>query len=111
MNRLRTMLLIVRRSMRQHAVSTIITVLATAFASGLAMSVFSLSGQAQNAFAGGPVGYDAIVGARGSKTQLVLNTVFHLDASPGNVPWSVYQTLKNDKRIDLAIPYALGDNY
>lgn len=110
MSGLGTLFLIVRRSMRQHALSTTVTVLASAMASGLAMAVISLSGQASDAFAGGPVGFDAVVGARGSKTQLVLNTIFHVDASGGNIPWDLYTSLKDDRRVELAIPYALGDN-
>jgi putative ABC transport system permease protein len=43
--------------------------------------------------------------------QLVLNTVFHLETSPGNLPWEMYQTVANDPRVELAIPYAVGDNY
>lgn len=110
MSGLGTLFLIVRRSMSQHALSTTVTVLASAMASGLAMAVISLSGQASDAFAGGPVGFDAVVGARGSKTQLVLNTIFHVDASGGNIPWELYTSLKEDRRVKLAIPYALGDN-
>ena len=34
---------------------------------------------------GMPTGFDAVLGARGSKLQLVLNSIFHLEASPGNV--------------------------
>jgi putative ABC transport system permease protein len=43
--------------------------------------------------------------------QLVLNTVFHLETSPGNIPWAMYQQIKQDPRVKLAIPYAVGDNY
>lgn len=111
MSQLGTLFLIVRRSMRQHALSTTVTILASALASGLVMAVFSLSGQSRAAFAGGPVGYDAVVGSRSNATQIVLNTIFHLDASPGNIPWSLYKSLEEDRRVELAIPYALGDNY
>ena len=104
--------LLVRRSLRQHAFSTIITVLAVGLASGLTMSVFSIQQQTREAFSGGDVGFDAVLGARGSQLQLVLNTVFHLETSPGNIPWSVYEKLKHDTPgIRLAIPYATGDNY
>jgi len=103
--------LIVRRSLRQHALSTTVTLIATALASGLVMSVFSIQAQTYQAFTGGPAGFDAVLGARGSQLQLVLNTVFHLETSPGNIPWSMYTQLKNDRRIELAIPYATGDNY
>jgi putative ABC transport system permease protein len=103
--------LIVRKSLRQHALSTIITVISVALASGLVMSVFSINDQTYEAFTGGPVGFDAVLGARGSQLQLVLNTVFHLETSPGNIPWELYTTIREDPRVELAIPYALGDNY
>jgi len=102
---------IISRSLRRHAFSTSITMLATALAVGLVMSVFVIQEQANRAFTGGDVGYDAVLGARGSKLQLVLNAVFHLETSPGNLPWSVYHRLKLDPQVELAIPYAVGDNY
>src|SRR5262245_19347546 len=88
-----------------------ITTLAIALASGLVMSVFIIKDQAYSAFTGGAIGYDAVLGARGSQLQLVLNTVFHLETSPGNLPWAIYQTIASDTRVELAIPYAVGDNY
>lgn len=103
--------LIVRRSLRQHAVSTVVTALSVALGSGLVMALFQINAQSFRAFTGGPIGFDAVVGARGSQLQLVLNTVFHLETSPGNIPWSLYQELAQDRRVALAIPYAVGDNY
>lgn len=110
MKSLGVLTLIVWRSLRQHALSSVVTILSAALASGLVMGVFTVAEQSNRAFTGGDVGYDAVVGAKGSELQLVLNTVFHLETSPGNIPWSVYQDLKQDKRVRYAIPYALGDN-
>lgn len=104
-------LLMVRRSLRQHALSTSVTVLSLSLASGLVMSVFSINDQTRKAFTGGEVGFDAVLGARGSQLQLVLNTVFHLETSPGNIPYELFTTIENNPRVELAIPYALGDNY
>jgi putative ABC transport system permease protein len=103
--------LIVRRSLRQHAFSTFITAFSVALGSGLVMAVFAIKTQTYQAFTGGEIGFDAVLGARGSQLQLVLNTVFHLETSPGNIPWSLYQQIKQDPRVRLAIPYAVGDNY
>lgn len=111
MNLLRAVMLIVRRSLRQHVVSTTITTLTAALAAGLVMSVFSIQAQSYTAFTGGPIGYDAVLGARGSQLQLVLNSVFHLETSPGNIPWSLYEELADDGRVELAIPYSTGDSY
>ena len=105
------LLLIVRRSLRQHAVSTIVTALAIALASGLVMSVFVIQKQTYQAFTGGDVGFDAVLGARGSQLQLVLNTIFHLETSPGNLPYTLYTEVSKNPDVELAIPYAVGDNY
>ena len=105
------LLFIVRRSLRQHALSTLITTLSIALGTGLVMAVIGIKAQSVAAFTGGQIGFDAVLGARGSPLQLVLNTVFHLETSPGNIPWTMYQAMKNDSRVELAVPYALGDNY
>ncbi len=103
--------IIVLRSLRQHALSSLVTILSVGLAAGLVMSVFSVARQSREAFSGGPVGFDAVLGARGSQLQLVLNTVFHLETSPGNIPWSLYEEIAAHPRVDLAIPYAVGDNF
>jgi len=102
---------LVRRSLRQHALSSFVTIVSVALAAGLTMSVFAINSQTYDAFTGGKVGFDAVLGARGSQLQLVLNTVFHLETSPGNIPWSLYEEMSQDPRVTLAIPYAVGDNY
>ncbi len=105
------LLLIVRRSLRQHALSTAVTVASVGLATGLVMAVLAVSAQTRDAFTGGPVGFDAVLGARGSQLQLVMNTVFHLETSPGNISWEMYRAVKADERVELAVPYAVGDNY
>jgi len=102
---------LVRRSLRQHALSSFVTIVSVGLAAGLTMSVFAINAQTYDAFTGGKVGFDAVLGARGSQLQLVLNTVFHLETSPGNIPWSLYKEVSEDARVTLAIPYAVGDNY
>ncbi|HML94931.1 MAG TPA: ABC transporter permease [Thermodesulfobacteriota bacterium] len=103
--------LIARKSLAQHRLSTVITVLSVALAAGLVMAVFSIRDQTYDAFTGGPTGFDAVLGARGSQLQLVLNTVFHLETSPGNIPWEMYEAIKENPNVELAVPYAVGDNY
>ncbi len=103
--------LLVRRSLRQHLVSTTITAAAIGLGCGLVMAVFVIQQQAERAFTGDSVGFDAVLGARGSKLQLVLSSVFHVEQSPGNVGWDTYQQVARHPGVELAIPYALGDNY
>jgi putative ABC transport system permease protein len=101
----------VRRSLRQHALSTIITALSIALGAGLLMSVWVVKGQAQSTFARVNSGFDAVLGARGSKLQLVLNSIFHLENSTGNIRWEDYEVIRDHPSVALAVPIATGDNY
>jgi putative ABC transport system permease protein len=105
-----TLPLIVRRSLRQHALSTTVTALSIALAGGLLMSVWVVKEQSQRTFTQVNAGFDAVLGARGSKLQLVLNSIFHLEASPGNVAASDYEYIRHHPAVKLAIPIAVGDN-
>jgi len=109
--RVGSVLPMVRRSLWRHRLSTLVTTGSVALAVGLVMAVFSLDRQAYAAFTAGSGGFDAVLGARGSQLQLVLNSVFHLETSPGNIPWSLYQAIVSDPRVEVAVPYAVGDNY
>src|ERR1035438_5802684 len=106
-----TVLRLVYKSLRQHALSTTVTALCIALAGGLLMSVWSVKEQSQATFTGVNGGFDAVLGARGSKLQLVLNSIFHLENSPGNVSAADYLDIKKNPHVALAIPIAVGDNY
>jgi putative ABC transport system permease protein len=105
-----TLPLIVYRSLRQHAFSTLVTAGSLALAGGLLMSVWMVKAQAQKSFLRTTTAFDAVLGARGSKLQLVLNAIFHLEASPGNLAWQDYEFIRHQPAVKTAIPIAVGDN-
>ncbi|MEO0649856.1 MAG: ABC transporter permease [Planctomycetota bacterium] len=111
MKLLSTLFLLVRRSLAQHRLSTAVTVFSAALGSGLVMAVFNVSKQAERAFSAGDLEVDAVLGARGSELQLVLNSIFHLETSPGNIPWALYEEIRTTRGVTMALPYAVGDNY
>lgn len=105
-----TLPLIIYRSLRQHALSTTITAAGIALACGLLMCVWMVKTQSQAAFTQTTTGFDAVLGARGSKLQLVLNAIFHLEASPGNISAADFESVRRLPMIKTAIPIAVGDN-
>ena len=107
---MKTIGLIILRSLRQHLLSTTITALSIALAGGLLMSVWVVKVQSQTTFTQVNTGFDAVLGARGSKLQLVLNAIFHLEASPGNLAYSDYEFIRRHPAVKLAVPIAVGDN-
>ena len=108
---MRGLFLLVSKSIREHALSSWVTIGSIGLGCGLTMAIMVITSQAEKTFSQGDVGFDAVLGARGSALQLVLNTVFHLETSPGNIPWELYEQVAADPRIAQAIPYAVGDNY
>ena len=56
-------------------------------------------------------GTDLIVGARSGQLNLLLYTVFHIGDATNNIRWTTYQNLKQDERVDWAVPVSLGDSY
>ena len=109
-----TLPLIIHRSLRQHALSTVVTAAGIALACGLLMCVWMVKTQSQKAFTQTTTGWDAVLGSRGSKLQLVLNAIFHLEASPGNLSAADLAELRRNPMVNsmikTAIPIAVGDN-
>ena len=105
------------KSLQQHALSTWIAAVSIALAGGLLMSVWTLRMEAENTFSRSNCGFDAVLGPRGSKLQLVLNSIFHMEASPGLIPQSTETMIKRHPHpmirtaIKRMIPIAVGDNY
>ncbi|MBI4567810.1 MAG: ABC transporter permease [Planctomycetes bacterium] len=106
-----TLLTIVRKNLRQRLLATALTSASVALGVALIVAIHVIREEAQKSLRAGTAGYQVVVGAKGSATQLVLNTVFHLDQSPGTIPYAYYWQLKHDPKVEWAVPYAVGDNY
>ena len=102
---------IVIKNMRQRALATWLTALSVALGVALTIAILLIRHGMQQRFEQSTLGYEMVVGAKGSPLQLVLNTVFNLDISPGNVSWRLFEQLRDDKRVKFAAPFAVGDNY
>ena len=99
------------RGIKQFIFSSLIASLSIAMAGGLFLSTWKIKEGAQKSFKLSSSGFDAVLGARGSKLQLILNAIFHLEASPGNLDWKQYELIKNTRGVKEAYPLAVGDNY
>ncbi|MCX8064261.1 MAG: ABC transporter permease [Candidatus Hydrogenedentes bacterium] len=92
--------------------TAILTILSVALAVALISSVLTLREETRKRFEEEGQAFDLVVGAKGSPLQLVLSSVYFMDNPTGNIPWEVYEQIKNDKEyVQIAYPIALGDNY
>ena len=99
------------RGIYQRRVSSLITIGAVALACSMLMLVWAFKKEAERSFAGANGGFDAVLGPRGSKLQIVLNGLYHLDESPGLMKWEDYEQIAKFPAIEAAYPIAVGDNY
>ena len=99
------------RGICQRRVSSLITIGAVALACSMLMLVWAFKKEAERSFAGANGGFDAVLGPRGSKLQIVLNGLYHLDESPGLMKWEDYEQIAKFPAVEAAYPIAVGDNY
>lgn len=102
------------RSIQQRFLASTLTALSMALGVALVIAVLVIYGVVRDSFSRAAQGYNIIVGAKGGKLQLVLNTVYHLSTPIENIPWWYYKQFTSGKyksQVDLAIPLCLGDNY
>jgi putative ABC transport system permease protein len=103
---------LVIKQMRQRALGTWLTLLSVTLGVGLAITILVLYREAGNLFGQKDYGYDVLIGKQGSGTQLVMNSVYHVDKSPGNIPYSVYEEMLDPDRLpEAVVPVVLGDHY
>jgi len=112
------------RNIRQRALSSGLTALSLALGVALVVATLVTGGIVQKAFeSGSGLGYNMIVGAKGSPLQLVLNSVYFISRPIENISWSTYQSfLPAAERADgmdgvfaastkTAVPICMGDYF
>lgn len=80
---------------------------------GLISLLLLLSKQLQDKFDKNLAGIDLVVGAKGSPLQLILNSMYHIDAPTGNVSIDEVKAFLNPRHplIATAVPLSMGDSY
>jgi putative ABC transport system permease protein len=110
------------RNIRQRAVTSGLTALSLALGVALVVATLVTGSIVRRAFSSGTgLGYNMIVGAKGSPLQLVLNSVYYISRPIENLPWRVYEEfLPAAVRSDgnegdfaastaVAVPICMGD--
>lgn len=102
---------IAAKGLKSRTLSSCVTAGSMALSVCLLLMVWGFKTEAEQSFAAADGGFDAVLGPRGSKLQIVLNALYHLDESPGLLRWSDYEQIKANPAIEEAYPIAVGDNY
>lgn len=102
---------LVLSNIAQRKISVFLTALSVALGVALIAATLDIKRQVEEKFSQTSVGYELILGAKGSPLQLVLNTVYQLGNPTGNLPYSTYELYRKSPLVSYAIPMGLGDNY
>src|SRR5687768_152218 len=94
---------IAARSIQQRGVASLLTIFSMSLGVMLVVMVLTIHGVVDKSFRNNAsLGYNVIVGAKGGKEQLTLNTVYYLSRPVENIPYSFYlEFLKQDERDPL----------
>ncbi len=130
-----SMWMIAWRSIQQRGLASSLTAFSMALGVMLVVAVLSIHGVISTSFRNNAnLGYNMIVGAKGGKLQLTLNSVYYLSQPIENIPYSFYMEFLDQAartrelahalrppgparnglyapRVTLAIPLCLGDYY
>ncbi|MCA9048683.1 MAG: ABC transporter permease [Planctomycetaceae bacterium] len=97
------------KSVRQRSLASLLTGLSVSLGVMLMVVVITIAGAVDGAFSQRSIAYDLIIGAKGSDLQLVLSSVYRIQPPIANLPYMYLQQLKDDRRIETAVPLAFGD--
>jgi len=101
------------KNLRFKPLNTTLSVVLFALGVGLISLLFLLEKQLQDNFEKNLAGIDLVVGAKGSPLQLILSSMYHIDAPTGNMTIKEARPFLNPKHplIEQSIPLAMGDSY
>ncbi|MEX2111855.1 MAG: ABC transporter permease [Pirellulales bacterium] len=103
------------RSIQQRALASSLTGLSMALGVMLVVAVLVIHGAIDQSFLNNKgLGYNIVVGAKGGRLDLVLNSVYYLARPIENIPYTYYLEFTEGKfapSVETAIPLCLGDTY
>lgn len=101
------------KNLWNKSLSTILSLILIAFGVGLLSVLVLFQNQFSEQFEKNQAGIGMVVGAKGSPLQLILNSMFHIDAPTGNIKIKDAAFLFNKKNpyIENSVPLSVGDSY
>ncbi len=99
------------RNIRYKPLSAFLSIMLLAFGVGIIIMLMGTTEQLEKQFTKNIKGIDMVVGAKGSPLQLILSSVYQIDAPTGNISLQEFEKLAKNPLVEKAIPLAYGDNY
>lgn len=99
------------RNLLSNPLNTALSLLLMTFGVGIISLLLLLNNQVENQLQNNIRGIDMVVGAKGSPLQLILSSLYHVDAPTGNISYSLAKKITKNPLVDFGIPLSYGDSY
>ena len=91
--------------------NTILSVILLTSSVAIITTLILVEKQFEEKFASNIEDVDLVLGAQGSPLQLILSSVYQVDAPTGNINYDSAKVWMEHPFVEKAIPLAFGDNY
>ena len=91
--------------------NTVLSVILLTASVAIISLLILLQKQFEKQFSSNIDGVDLVIGAKGSPMQLILSSVYQMDAPTGNINYGEAKVWMTHPFVKTAIPLAFGDNY
>ena len=102
-----------RKNLFSKPLSLALSLVLFALGVGLISLLLLVNRQLEEKFEKNLAGIDLVIGAKGSPLQLILSSMYHVDAPTGNISIQEVRPFLNPRHpfIKTAVPLSLGDSY
>ena len=98
-------------NLKEKKLNSLLSGLLLTLGIGMISMLLLLNKQLDEQFKKNIKGIDLVVGAKGSPLQLILSSIYQIDAPTGNIPLEEVNALKANPFVKTIIPMSMGDSY
>jgi putative ABC transport system permease protein len=98
-------------NLKEKKLNSFLSALLLTLGIGMISLLLLLNKQLDEQFRRNIRGIDMVVGAKGSPLQLILSSIYQIDAPTGNVPLAEVNALRKNPFVKTVIPLSMGDSY
>ncbi len=99
------------KNMLIKRVKILLVIFSIVLSASVGILAYNVSAQVEDGIVNTSAYYDTIIGPSGSDTDLAMTTMFFTGGITDTISYEYYEQIKSDMRVNVAVPFAMGDSY
>jgi len=99
------------KNMLVKRVKIFLIIFSIVLSASVGILAYNISAQVEDGVVNTTAYYDTIIGPAGSDTDLAMTTMFFTESVTETISYEYYEQLKDDTRVNVVVPFAMGDAY